>query len=265
MNNGFPSNIICLTEESVETLFLLGKQDLIKGVSAFVKRPEAAQKLPKVSFFTSSNIKKIKEHDPDLVIGFSDIQKDIAKELIGEGLNVYIANHRSIDEILDYIMLLSRMVDAKQEGLMLVESLQAKIDNAKAFAASLKKRPKVYFEEWDDPMISGIQWVSELIELCGGIDINKSLSSGKLAKERFVEPLTIIQSNPDLIIGCWCGKKVKIDQIKSRDGFDKIEAVKRNNVFELEPEIFLQPGPAPILDGIDILIDMFKKWDEENS
>lgn len=263
--SNYPSRIICLTEESVETLYLLGKEDLIKGVSAFVKRPEAAQKLPKVSFFTSSNLKKIIDKDPDLILGFSDIQKDIAKDLIGEGMNVYIANHRSIGGILEYIAMLSRMVDAKEEGEQLIAKLLQKISKAQEFAASLKKKPRVYFEEWDDPMISAIQWVSELIELCGGEEINKDLSQGSLAKERFVDPLTIIDKNPDLILGCWCGKKVKVDSIKNRDGFDQISAVKNDYVLELEPEIFLQPGPAPILDGIDILIDLFSKWSKENS
>ena len=264
MNADFPSNIVCLTEESVETLYLLGRQDRIKGVSAFVKRPEAAQSLPKVSFFTSSNLMKIKDKKPDLVLGFSDIQKDIAKELVGEGLNVFVANHRSLDEILEYVALLGRMVDAKDEALDLVSQLKNKMERARGFAQGLRRRPKVYFEEWDDPMISAIQWVSELIELCGGVDINKEMARGKLAKDRFVEPLTIIEKNPDFILGCWCGKKVKTEAIKARDGFGAIEAVRKGNVFELEPEIFLQPGPAPILDGIDILINMFKKWDEEN-
>lgn len=239
------------------------KSHLIRGVSAFVKRPKEAQALPKVSFFTSSNIKKIKQYDPDLVLGFSDIQKDIAKDLIGEGMNVFIANHRSIEGILDYVALLGRMVNASEESVHLIAKLEKKIAQAKDFAATLKKRPKVYFEEWDDPMISAIQWVSELIELCGGIDINKELASGKMAKERFVDPLTIIEKNPDFILGCWCGKKVKIDAIKNRPGFESITAVKNDHVYELEPEIFLQPGPAPILDGIDILMDMFKRW--ENS
>ncbi|MEX0798333.1 MAG: ABC transporter substrate-binding protein [Bacteriovoracaceae bacterium] len=262
-NGKFPRNIICLTEESVETLFLLDKAHLIKGVSAFVKRPKAAQSLPKVSFFTSSNIKKIKSHNPDLVLGFSDIQKDIARDLIAEGMNVFVANHRSLSEILEYIEMLGRLVDAPAETKALIGKLNSKIDMAKSFAQALKARPKVYFEEWDDPMISGIQWVSELIELCGGIDINKELANAKLAKDRFVEPLTIIQKNPDLILGCWCGKKVNIQKILDREGFDKIRAVQTKNVFEVEPEIFLQPGPAPFLDGIDVLINIFKEWSKE--
>lgn len=265
MNDGYPSNIICLTEESVETLYLLGQERRIKGVSAFVKRPLEAQKLPKVSFFTSSNIKKIKAHRPDLVLGFSDIQKDIAKELIGEGMNVFIANHRSLAEILDYVLVLGGMVGAQEEARELRAQLVAKMGIAQEFARSLKKRPRVYFEEWDDPMISAIKWVSELIELCGGIDVNKDLSDGILAKDRFVDPLTVAKSDPDLIIGCWCGKKVKVEEISSREAFKSVKAVKENRVIEVEPEVFLQPGPAPFLDGIDILMKLFKEWDEKEN
>ncbi len=260
LNYNYPSKIICLTEESVETLYLLGKEGLIAGVSAFVKRPVEAQTLPKVSFFTSSNYNKILAKDPDLIIGHSDIQKDIAKDLIELGQDVYIANHRSIEGIFKYIQLISRIVDANDEGNKLFERLRKQILKAQEFAKTLHKRPRIYFEEWDDPKISAIQWVSELIELCGGIDINSDKSRGVLAKERFVEDEHIIKSNPDIIFGCWCGKKVKINEIQGREGYDKVNAIKNNLVFELAPEIFLQPGPAPILDGIDILIDYFDKW-----
>jgi iron complex transport system substrate-binding protein len=259
LNYNYPQKIICLTEESVETLYLLGKEELISGVSAFVKRPVEAQKLPKVSFFTSSNYKKILEIRPDLVIGHSDIQKDIARDLIEKGLNVFIANHRSLHEILQYIQMLSRLVKAEDEGDKLITRLLQKIAYAKKFTKSLQYRPKVYFEEWDEPMISAIKWVSELIELCGGVDINKQKSTGTLAKDRFVSHSDIIRANPDIIFGCWCGKKVKIQSIKTREGYSQINAVKNNQVFELSPEIFLQPGPAPILDGIDILIKYFKE------
>jgi iron complex transport system substrate-binding protein len=258
-----PAKIICLTEESVETLYHLGRENLIKGVSAFVKRPYEAQKLPKVSFFTTSNYTKILDKMPDLVIGHSDIQKDIARDLIELGQNVFIANHRSIDGILKYVYMLGNLVDAKTEAELLLEKLESKIQHAKDFAASLDVKPKVYFEEWDDPKISAIQWVSELVELCGGIDINQSVAKGNLAKERFVTDLDIINKDPDIIFGCWCGKRVKIDTIKNRKNYDKIKAVKNNQIFELAPEIFLQPGPAPILDGIDILIEYFKQFKEE--
>lgn len=255
----YPSRIICLTEESVETLYLLKKQHLIRGVSAFVKRPDEARKLPKVSFFTSSNYDKILAQKPDLVLGHSDIQKDIARDLIELGLNVHIANHRSIEDILNYIHMLAKLVDAKEEGYLLLSRLEDKIKEAKEFAKTLQFKPKVYFEEWDDPQISAIRWVSELIELCGGVDINKEKAKGNLAKDRFCTHSDIIQANPDIIFGCWCGKKVSIASIKSRDGYEEISAVKNDQVFELAPEIFLQPGPAPILAGIDILIKHFKE------
>ncbi len=255
----YPSKIICLTEESVETLYLLGQEHRIAGVSAFVKRPNEAQQLPKVSFFTSSNYPKILAHKPDLILGHSDIQKDIARDLIELGQNVFIANHRSISGILSYIHMLGNLTSAIEESSLLLAKLEAKILEAKEFAKTLPRKPRVYFEEWDDPLISGIQWVSELIELCGGEDINADQSRGVLAKERFTTHEKIIASNPDIIFGCWCGKKVKLDKIKNRKGYGDISAVKNNRVFELPPEIFLQPGPAPIIDGIDILIRYFSE------
>jgi iron complex transport system substrate-binding protein len=254
--------IICLTEESVETLFLLGKGSQIQGVSSFVKRPLEATKLPKVSLFTSSKIDTIVKMQPDLVVGYSDIQKDIARDLIEQGLNVWISNHRSLSETLSYIYHLALLVDAKEQGIKLIDQLQHKIEKAKAFALNLKTRPKVYFEEWDEPMISAIEWVSELIELCGGESVTGSFSKAKLAKDRIVTSEFIIEQNPDIIFGCWCGKKVKIPKILERQNWDCISAIKNHQVFELEPEIFLQPGPAVILDGIDILIDYFSKWSE---
>ena len=262
-DNNFPKRIICLTEESVETLFLIGKGHLIKGVSAFVKRPEEACKLPKISFFTTSNYDKILSHKPDLILGYSDIQKDIARDLIELGQNVFISNHRSLASILDYILMLARIVGDEASGFKLITELQDKMREAREFTKTLQKRPRVYFEEWDNPQISGIKWVSELIELCGGVDINSDKSDGFLAKERFVTNDDIIEKNPDIIFGCWCGKKVKIKDFYQRDGYENISAIKNKQVFELEPEIFLQPGPAPIIAGIDILIDYFKNYTKE--
>lgn len=252
--------IICLTEESVETLFHIGKGNLIVGVSAFVKRPVEAMELPKVSLFTSSKVDKIVQMQPDLILGYSDIQKDIAKELIGRGESVWIANHRSISGILSYISLLSKMVDAKEEGEKLIQRISDKITQAQSFAQTLKIKPKVYFEEWDEPMISAIEWVSEIIELCGGVSVTSSFAQHKMAMERVVDSEFIIKSNPDIIFGCWCGKKVKIESIRKRENWQRVEAIKENEVHELPPEIFLQPGPAVLLDGIDILIDYFSQW-----
>jgi iron complex transport system substrate-binding protein len=263
-NYKIPCKIICLTEESVETLFRINKGHLIAGVSSYVKRPREAQELPKVSMFQTSNYKKIRELDPDLILGYSDIQKDIARDLINMGFDVYIANHRSLEELFNYVYRLGLMVDGKNEVLGLIDEMQNKIKYAQDFAKNLKVRPRIYFEEWDEPRISAIRYVSDIIEVCGGVDINRELSSGFLATERVPEDLTIINSKPDLILGCWCGKKVKISSIKERDGYERTPAVMNDNVFELEPEIFLQPGPALILDGIDILIDIIKKWSDEN-
>lgn len=256
----YPSRIICLTEESVETLYLLGEEARIVGVSAFVERPVEAQKLKKVSAFTSANIDKILELKPDLVLGFSDIQKDIAKELIGAGVNVFIANHRSLEEILDYILWLGSMVGKNNEAIELISKLEKRMLEAKEFSKSLKVKPKVYIEEWDDPMISGIKWFSELIELCGGEDIFRDASKASLATDRIVSHEKVIEKNPDFIFGCWCGKKVEIDQINKRKGYENIKAVKNARVFELDPAIFLQPGPAPILDGIEKVINYFKDF-----
>jgi iron complex transport system substrate-binding protein len=246
-----PSRIVCLTEESVEVLFLIGEGYRIVGVSNYVVRPKEALSLPKVSMFTSSSYEKIEALNPDLILGFSDIQSDIARDLIKRGHNVFISNHRSLEETLNYIFLLSSMVGASDKGQELVGSLRKKLADSK----NIINRPiKVYFEEWDDPMISAIKWVSDLITHVGGIDIFRDKSNGSLAKDRFVTCEDVINANPDIIFGCWCGKKVKIDQIKSRSGWENINAVKNNNIFELDPAIFLQPGPAPIISGIDLLL-----------
>ncbi len=261
-SNFYPRNIVCLTEESVEVLGLIGALDLVKGVSVFVKRPEAALSIPKVSYFTSSNLEKIVELKPDLVLGFSDIQKDIAKELIGLGLNVFIANHRSLKGILDYTLMLSSMVGKRDAGIELVDRLQRKMEAVQTQAKKLSCSPRVYFEEWDDPMISAIQWVSECINLAGGKDIFSHKAGGILAKDRFVQSEDVIRANPQIIHGCWCGKKVKIQDFYTRTGWEGIDAVKTNHIFELEPEIFLQPGPAPILDGLDLLSQTYFDWEK---
>lgn len=255
----YPENIICLTEESVETLFLIGKGGLIKGVSCFVKRPAAALALPKVSQFTNSNIDKIIKLNPDLVLGFSDIQKDIARDLIAKGINVWISNHRSIGEILNYILILTSMIGEQKAGEELCQKLIDKIRKVKELSKQLQFTPRVYFEEWDDPKISAIKWVSELIAVAGGVDIFIDKSNGSLAADRFVSDEEIIAKNPDVILGCWCGKKVNIKSIYERENYHKINAIRNNQVFEVEPEIFLQPGPAPILEGLDILYKIFTK------
>jgi iron complex transport system substrate-binding protein len=258
MNMVFPSRIICLTEESVETLYLLDKSDLIHGVSQYVERPPQARQKPIVSQFLRSDIEAIAAIGPDLVIGFSDIQKDIARELIGRGLNVLVTNQRSLSEILDYILFLGRIVDAPVEAAALVESFHAKMEQIRQAAAQFPRRPRVYFEEWDRPRLSGIRWVSELIEVCGGENIFAD-RVGALAREREVDDAAIVQKNPELIIGCWCGKKVNLESIAARPGYQQITAVKTGQIKEVSPAIFLQPGPALFLDGLDQLFNLLKE------
>jgi iron complex transport system substrate-binding protein len=247
-----PKRIVCLTEESVETLFLLGKSELIVGVSHYVERPTEAKNLPKVSHFLSGQQEKIVALKPDLILGFSDIQKDLARDLIGRGQNVFVTNQRTFSEIFDYILMLSRIVDAADAGEKLVDSYRRKLDQFTKKNAQRTKRPKVYFEEWDEPKISAIQWVNQLIKACGG-DPLFGEHEGVTASERFVSDEEIIKRNPDIIFGCWCGKTVKLDQFYQRPGWEKISAVKNKQVFELAPEVFLQPGPALFEDGLDLM------------
>lgn len=251
----YPRRIICMTEESVELLYLLGKQELIVGVSTYVRRPPEARKLPTISAFTHANIKKIQAANPDLILGFSDIQKDIAKELIGIGLNVFITNQRSLEEILDYILMLGRLVDAKEKSEEIVAHYKKRMNSIK----KINKPLKVYLEEWDEPLISGIRWFSELFELFGVQNIFSQEAKGSLAQDRFITHDQIIERNPDVIFPCWCGKKVDVDSIKNREGYQDIKAIKENNIFELEPEIFLQPGPALFETGIDVIENYLTK------
>lgn len=254
----FPSKIICLTEETVETLYLLGRSDLICGVSKYVERPaEAKTNHPIVSQFVRSDIEQIIAIKPDLIIGFSDIQKDIAKELIGRGLNVYVTNQRSLQEILNQIILLGRLIGEERKATNLVAEFSQKL---KAYRGKSNKKPrvKVYFEEWDHPRLSAIQWVSELIEATGGENIF-SHKIGSLASERAVTDEEIVAFNPDVIIGCWCGKKVDKDSYAQRPDFGKINAIKRGLVYEVDPAIFLQPGPALFVDGLDQMFNLLEK------
>lgn len=255
---GYPSSIICLTEETVETLYLLGREDLIMGVSQYVERPPQAKNHPQVSQFLRSDIDKIVSMKPDLVIGFSDIQKDIAKDLIGQGLNVLVTNQRTLEEILEQILFLGRLVGEERKSIELVESFRQKLKLIRKESARFPKRPKVYFEEWDHPRLSAITWVSELIDICGGENIFKHKTHA-LAKGREVSDEEIINFNPDIIFGCWCGKKVKIENIQNRLNYQQISAVQNNFIWELPPEIFLQPGPALFIDGLSQMFEILKK------
>jgi iron complex transport system substrate-binding protein len=251
----FPNRIICLTEESVESLYLLGKESLIQGVSEYVMRPPEAKLLPKVSQFLRSDYDAIENLNPDLVLGYSDIQKDIAKELVGRGLNVFITQQRSLEEILQYILLLGRIVGADQLASDLVSEFRKKMDSIRIKGEGLPTKPKVYFEEWDRPRFSGSLWLSEMIEICGGINIFTD-RTGKLAREREVFDQEIIALNPDVILACWCGKKVEIEKISTRENYQHLSAIKNNEIYELDPAVFLQPGPALFIDGLDKLSEI---------
>lgn len=259
-----PERIICMTEESVEFLHAIDRSDLIAGVSVYAKRPVEVSQHPVISSFTHANLKKIQKIKPDLVIGFSDIQKDIARDLIAEGIEVYISNQRSIEEIFRYMWMLGHMVGEGDKTNAYLRVLEEKIATAKTFAKSLKKRPKVYIEEWDEPQICGIRWFSELVSLCGGVDIFEAKSlDGTLASERFVTNTDVGLADPDIILASWCGKKVDIQSIKDRPELRGCTAVKNNTIYELAPEIFLQPGPALFVDGIDQLIDLFSSYNSK--
>lgn len=262
-HSSYPQRIVCMTEESVELLYDLGLEEKIVGVSTYVRRPEKARKLPTVTAFTHANLKKILQLKPDLVLGFSDIQKDIAKDLIGAGLNVFITNQRSISEIFSYLRQISALVGAAVEGDAYVRDLEHKYDHLKSQGQNIKYKPKVYLEEWDEPMITGIHWFSELVQAAGGEVCFAEKSQGAMAQDRFVSAAEVREANPDIILACWCGKKVDIQAIKSREGWSEIEAVKNDQVIELEPEIFLQPGPALFKDGLGILIQVFEKWSKD--
>jgi iron complex transport system substrate-binding protein len=249
-----PERIVCLTEETVETLYLLGEERRIVGISGYVVRPPRARReKPRVSAFTSADIPKILALQPDLVLTFSDLQADIAATLIKQGVAVHAFNQRTIAEILDMIRTLGSLVGAPDRANRLTGDLTAVIADARARAARLPFRPKVYFEEWDDPMISGIAWVSELIEIAGGSDIFADLAHCKSAKDRIVTGDQIIAREPDIIVGSWCGKKFRPEKVVNRAGFEALPAVRQGAVFEIKSPLILQPGPAALTDGLAAL------------
>lgn len=259
--NNYPHRIICMTEETTETLYLLGEQDRIVGISGFTVRPPRARKeKPKVSAFTSAKIDRILELEPDLVLGFSDMQADIAAELIRRGIAVHVFNHRSIDGILQMIRVLGGLIGEQAAAEALAVHLGGEI-NAIREANKGGPRPKVYFEEWDEPLFSGIQWVSELIEVAGGEDCFPELSKESLGKNRIIEdPMDVVCRAPDIIIGSWCGKKFRPERVAEREGWDAIPAVRDDEIHEIKSPLILQPGPAALTDGIAELQRIIGAW-----
>jgi iron complex transport system substrate-binding protein len=249
-----PERIVCLTEEPTETLYLLGEEQRIVGISAYTERPpEAKRDKPVVSAFISGSVSKICALEPDLVIGFSDIQSDLARDLIKANLQVLIFNQRSLQEILDVILTLGRIVGAERRAESLVQSYIGRLAAAEERARARSHRPRVYFEEWYEPTISGIRWVSELIALAGGEDIFADRAHGKLASERFVSAREVVERAPEVYLASWCGKPFDRDLALAREGFASLPAVLSERVHELDPAIILQPGPACLTDGLDAL------------
>jgi len=256
-----PNRIVCLTEETVETLYLLGEQDRIVGISGYVVRPpQARREKPRVSAFTSANIDKILALRPGLILTFSDLQADIAANLIRRGLNVHAFNQRSVAGILDMIRMLGAMVDASERAEELVGALEARLAEARTRTVNLKKQPRVFFEEWDDPLISGIGWVSELVEIAGGIDIFADRRNQGAAKDRMVTVEEVVAREPDLIIGSWCGKKFRPERVAARPGFEQIPAVQHLDMYEIKSSLILQPGPAALTDGLAELQKIIVRW-----
>lgn len=260
----YPQRIVCLTEEPTEVLYRLGEQHRIVGISGFtVRPPEARKEKPKVSAFTSAKIEQILDLKPDLVIGFSDIQADIARELIKAGVEVWISNHRSVQGILDYCQRLAALVGAAERGARLVTELEACIDLARATAAGFRRRPRVYFEEWDEPMISAIQWVAELIRIAGGDDILPQRAAASLAKDRILPDAgEVLAAQPDIILGSWCGKKFRPAAVAARPGFAGLPAVRDGELHEIKSPVILQPGPAAILEGLPQMSAIFARWQQ---
>ncbi|MBI4902486.1 MAG: cobalamin-binding protein [Acidobacteria bacterium] len=248
-----PQRIVCLTEETTETLYLLGEQDRIVGVSGYTCRPKEARLKPKVSAFITAKIDKILVLQPDLVLGFSNLQADIARDLIRSGLNVMVFNQRSVPEILAMILTLGRLVNASAKAEALVARLQSGLDEVAASAQRRPFRPRVFFEEWMDPLISGIRWVEELVEIAGGESVFPELRAEHDARNRIVSADEVIRRDPQVIIGSWCGRKVNFDQIRRRPGWEAISAVRNGQIHEVKSTIILQPGPASLTDGVAAL------------
>ena len=263
----YPTRIVCLTEETTETLYLLGEERRIVGISGYtVRPPRARREKPRVSAFLSARIDKILELKPDLVLGFSDLQADIARDLAKAGLNIMIFNQRSVGEILSMIQMLASLVGAPEKGAALIQRLETGLREVSEAARGFARRPRVYFEEWDEPMISGIRWVSELVEIAGGEDVFSGLSRSQAASGRIVsDAKLVIEKNPEVILGSWCGKKFRPQRVAARPGWDAIAAVRENQLFEIKSADILQPGPAALTDGVRQIHEILRQFSSRAS
>lgn len=256
-----PRRIVCLTEETVETLYLLGEDHRIVGVSGYaVRAPQVRKEKPRVSAFISADVPKILALEPDLVLTFSDLQAGIVADLIRAGVAVHAFNQRDLGGIFAMIRTLGALVGAADKAERLARSLEQRVSKARRHAARRAMKPRIYFEEWDEPMISGIRWVSELIEAAGGLDIFAEMSLQKNAKDRIVSSERVIAAAPDIIVGSWCGKKFVPEKVATRPGFAAIPAVRSGFLREIKSPLILQPGPAALTDGLDALVSIVEEW-----
>jgi iron complex transport system substrate-binding protein len=262
VSSAYPKRIACLTEEPTEVLYALGEEHRIAGISGFTVRPPRARKeKPKISAFTSAKIDAILQLEPDLAIGFSDMQADIAQALIRRGVEVWISNHRSVAGIVAYVRRLGALIGAWDKAEAYARELEAHVDRVARAAAALPRRPRVYFEEWDEPQISAIRWVSELIGIAGGDDIFPELAACSLGKDRIIaDAREVVRRAPDIVIGSWCGKKFQPLHVASRADWQGVPAVISGELHEIKSPIILQPGPAALTDGLDALHALISRW-----
>ena len=257
----YPERIVCLTEETTETLYLLGEGHRVVGISGYTLRPPEARRKPKVSSFISARLEKIEALEPDLVLTFSDLQADIASMLVKRGLTVIAFNQRSIGEILQMIRVLAGVVGCEVKGQALAAHLEQGLEDVRAAAARLRRRPRVFFEEWPSPLISGIQWVEELVALAGGDPVFPELSRSRLAKDRIVTEDEVLRRQPDVILASWCGRKMKKSAIVSRPGWERLPAVQHDRIYEIPSTYILQPGPAALTEGVRLVHECLSRAD----
>jgi iron complex transport system substrate-binding protein len=257
-----PRRIVCLTEEATEWLYLLGEEARIVGISGYTVRPRRArEEKPKVSAFLSAKIEKILELRPDCVFGFSDLQADIASALVKRGVQVTIFNQRGVEEIFAMLYQVAAMVGRADDGLKLLEGMRARLLQIEAAGRALPRRPRVFFEEWDEPHISAIRWVSELVGIAGGDDVFPELAQQSLGKDRIIaDGAEIVRRNPDIVIGSWCGKKFRPEKVAARPGWDQVNAVREGQLFKIKSADILQPGPAALTDGVEQLHRIVLDW-----
>jgi iron complex transport system substrate-binding protein len=253
----YPSRIVCLTEETTETLYLLGEGDRIVGVSGYTVRPPEARQKPKISAFINARFDKIEALKPDLVLAFSDLQADLSAELVRRGIAVVTFNQRTVAEILQMIRMLGGLVGRQGDAEALADRLSGGLDRVRESALRFPSRPRTFFEEWDEPLISGIRWVEELVAIAGGSPLFPEHAEARLAKDRIVDPAEVARRDPEIVFASWCGKKMKKSTIVGRPGWDSVTAVRDDHVYEIKSTYILQPGPASLTEGVEQLHSVF--------